>query len=126
MESFLLMAASLIALGGAAFHGYVGGRIYMRHVRSSDLMPLTQSLSLVSWQMFTIFLLVSSATLICVAAKPHLALLGYPILLSNALGAGLFLLLGVMGHAPLLKLPGMYLMSLTAVLGCLGLVGQSV
>jgi len=120
------MAASLIALGGAVFHGYVGGRIYMRHVRSSDLMPLTQSLSLVSWQMFTIFLLVSSATLICVAAKPHLALLGYPILLSNALGAGLFLLLGVTGHAPLLKLPGMYLMSLTAVLGWLGLVGQSV
>ena len=126
MESLFLMVASLIALGGAVFHGYVGGRIYMRHVRSSDLMPLTPSLSLVSWQMFTIFLLVSSATLICVAAKPHLALLGYPILLSNALGAGLFLLLGVMGHAPLLKLPGMYLMSLTAVLGWLGLVGQSV
>ena len=126
MESLFLMAASLIALGGAVFHGYVGGKIYMRHVRSSDLMPFTQSLSLVSWQMFTIFLLVSSATLICVAAKPHLALLGYPILLSNALGAGLFLLLGVRGHAPLLKLPGMYLMSLTAVLGWLGLVGQSV
>ena len=126
MESLFLMAASLIALGGAVFHGYVGGKIYMRHVRSSDLMPFTQSLSLVSWQMFTISLLVSSATLICVAAKPHLALLGYPILLSNALGAGLFLLLGVTGHAPLLKLPGMYLMSLTAVLGWLGLVGQSV
>ena len=126
MASLFLMAASLIALGGAVFHGYVGGKIYMRHVRSSDLMPFTQSLSLVSWQMFTIFLLVSGATLICVAAKPHLALLGYPILLSNALGAGLFLLLGVTGHAPLLKLPGMYLMSLTAVLGWLGLVGQSV
>ena len=95
----------------------------MRHLRSSDLMPLTQSLSLVSWQMFTIFLFVSGATLICVAAKPDLALLGYPILLGNALGAGLFLLLGVTGHAPLLKLPGMYLMSLTAVLGWLGLVG---
>ena len=126
MESLLLMAASLIALGGAVFHGYVGGRIYMRHVRSSDLMPLIQSLGLVSWQMFTIFLLVSGATLICVAAKPNLALLGYPILLGNALGAGLFLLLGVTGHASLLKLPGMYLMSLTAVLGWLGLVGQSV
>ena len=126
MDSFFLMAASLIALGGAVFHGYVGGRIYMRHVRNSDLMPLTQSLSLVSWQMFTILLLVSGATLTCVAAKPHLALLGYPILLGNALGAGLFLLLGVTGHAELLKLPGMYLMSLTAVLGWLGLVGQSV
>ena len=125
MESLFLMAASMIALGGAVFHGYVGGRINMRHVRSSDLMPRTQSLSLVSWQMFTIFLLVSSATLICVAAKPDLSLLGYPILLGNALGASLFLLLGVTGHAPLLKLPGMYLMSLTAVLGWLGLAGQS-
>ena len=126
MNTIWLVLAACLSLGGAVFHGYVGGRIYMRHVRSSDLMPLTQSLSLVSWQMFTIFLLVSSATLICVAAKPHLALLGYPILLSNALGAGLFLLLGVTGHASLLKLPGMYLMSLTAVLGWLGLVGQSV
>ena len=126
MESLFLISASLVALGGAVFHGYVGGRIYMRHARSSDLLPLTQFLSLVSWQMFTILLLVSGATLICVAAKPDLALLGYPILLGNALGAGLFLLLGVTGHAPLLKLPGMYLMSLTAVLGWLGLVGQSV
>ena len=120
MESLLLTAAAVVALAGALFHGYVGGKIYMGHINTSDLMPLTQSLSLVSWHMFTVFLLVSGATLICVAMKPDLALLSYPILVANALGAGLFLLLGLMGHARLLKLPGLYLMSMTALLGWLG------
>lgn len=120
MESLLLTAAAVVALAGALFHGYVGGKIYMGHINASDLMPLTQSLSLVSWHMFTVFLLVSGATLICVAMKPDLALLSYPILLANALGAALFLLLGVMGHGRLLRLPGLYLMSMTALLGWLG------
>ena len=120
MESLLLTAAAVVALAGALFHGYVGGKIYLSHINASDLMPLTQSLSLVSWHMFTIFLLVSGATLICVAMKPDLALLSYPILLANALGAALFLLLGVMGHGRLLGLPGLYLMSMTALLGWLG------
>ena len=121
MEPFLLAAAALIALAGAIFHGYVGGKIYMGHIRAGDLMPLTQSLSLVSWHMFTIFLLVTGATLICVAMKPHLALLAYPVLVGNGLGSGLFLLLGITGHARLLKMPGMYLMALTALLGWLGI-----
>ena len=120
MESLLLTAAAVVALAGALFHGYVGGKIYMGHINASDLMPLTQSLSLVSWHMFTVFLLVSGATLICVGMKPDLALLSYPILLANALGAALFLLLGVMGHGRLLRLPGLYLMSMTALLGWLG------
>ena len=120
MESLLLTAAAVVALAGALFHGYVGGKIYMGHINASDLMPLTQSLSLVSWHMFTVFLLVSGATLICVAMKPDLALLSYPILLANALGAALFLLLAVMGHGRLLRLPGLYLMSMTALLGWLG------
>ena len=120
MESLLLMAAAAVALAGALFHGYVGGKIYMGHINTSDLMPLTQSLSLVSWQMFTVLLSVSGGTLICVAMKPDLTLLSYPSLLANALGAALFLLLGVRGHGRLLKLPGLYLMSMTALLGWLG------
>ena len=120
MESTLVTVAALIALAGALFHGVVGGKIYMGHIKASELMPLTQSLSLVSWQMFTVFLVVSGATLLCVAMKPDLALLSYPILLANALGAALFLLLSVMGHGRLLKLPGLYLMSMTALLGWLG------
>ena len=123
MEASLVTAAALIALAGALFHGVVGGKIYMGHIKASELMPLTQSLSLVSWQMFTVFLVVSGATLICVAMKPDLALLAYPVLVGNALGAALFSLLGVMGHARLLKLPGMYLMGLTALLGWLGIAG---
>jgi len=121
MEPLLLPAAALIALAGAIFHGYVGGKIYMGHIRAGDLMPLTQSLSLVSWHMFTLFLLVSGGTLICVAMKPHLALLAYPVLVGNAIGAALFMLLGATGHAILFKLPGMYLMAMTALLGWLGL-----
>jgi hypothetical protein len=121
MEASFLTAAALIALTGAVFHGVVGGKIYMGHIKGSDLMPLTQSLSLVSWQMFTVFLVVSGVTLLCVALKPDLALLASPILVGNALGAALFLSLGAMGHASLLKLPGMYLMGLTALLGWLGI-----
>ena len=121
MEVSLVTAAGIIALAGALFHGVVGGKIYMGHIKASELLPLTQSLSLVSWQMFTAFLVVSGATLICVAMKPDLSLLAYPVLVSNALGAALFSLLGVMGHARLLKLPGMYLMGLTALLGWLGI-----
>jgi len=121
MEVSLVTAAGIIALAGALFHGVVGGKIYMGHIKASELLPLTQSLSLVSWQMFTVFLVVSGATLICVAMKPDLSLLAYPVLVGNALGAALFSLLGVMGHARLLKLPGMYLMGLTTLLGWLGI-----
>jgi len=121
MEASLVIAAGIIALAGALFHGVVGGKIYMGHIKASELLPLTQSLSLVSWQMFTVFLVVSGATLICVATEPDLGLLAYPVLVGNALGAALFSLLGVMGHARLLKLPGMYLMGLTALLGWLGI-----
>ena len=123
MEASLVIAAGIIALAGALFHGVVGGKIYMGHIKASELLPLTQSLSLVSWQMFTVFLVVSGATLICVAMKPDLALLAYPVLIGNALGAALFSLLGVMGHARLLRLPGMYLMGFTALLGWLGIAG---
>ena len=121
MEVSLVTAAGIIALAGALFHGVVGGKIYMGHIKASELLLLTQSLSLVSWQMFTVFLVVSGATLTCVAMEPDLVLLAYPVLVGNALGAALFSLLGVMGHARLLKLPGMYLMGLTALLGWLGI-----
>ena len=121
IEASLVTAAALIALAGALFHGVVGGKIYMGHIKASELMPLTQSLSLLAWQMFTVFLVMTGATLLCVAMKPDLALLAYPVLVGNTLGAALFSLLGVMGHARLLKLPGMYLMGLTALLGWLGI-----
>jgi len=121
MGTTLLVLAALSSLGGAIFHGYVGGKIYMGNMKGSNLLPLTQSLSLISWQMFAVSLMSSSVTLLCVAMDPELALLSYPVLLGNGMGAALFLWIGLSGHATLFRLPGMYLMLLTAVLGWLGL-----
>ena len=120
MQFTLLMVAAAIALVGAIFHGYVGGRLYMKNIRESQLASLTQSLSLVSWQMFTVLLLVSAITFMVVAWQPHLALMAVPLIWANALGAGLFLVLSLMGHSALIKLPGLYLMGLTALLAWLG------
>jgi hypothetical protein len=121
MQFTLLMVAAAIAMVGAIFHGYVGGRLYMKNIRESQLASLTQSLSLVSWQMFTILLLVSAITFIVVAWQPHLALMAVPLMGANALGACLFLVLSLMGHSALIKLPGLYLMGLTALLSWLGI-----
>ena len=121
MHFTLLMLAAAIALVGAIFHGYVGGRLYMKNIRESQAAPLTQSLSLVSWQMFTVLLLVSAITFLVVAWQPHLVLMAVPLVWANALGALLFLVLSLMGHSALIKLPGMYLMSSTAVCAWIGL-----
>ena len=121
MQFTLLMVAAAIAMLGAIFHGYVGGRLYMKNIRESQLASLTQSLSLVSWQMFTVLLLVSAITFIVVAWQPHLALMAVPLMLANAVGACLFLVLSLMGHSALIKLPGLYLMGLTALLSWLGI-----
>ena len=121
MQFTLLMVAAAIAMVGAIFHGYVGGRLYMKNIRESQLASLTQSLSLVSWQMFTVLLLVSAITFIVVAWQPHLALMAVPLVGANALGACLFLVLSLMGHSALIKLPGLYLMGLTALLSWLGI-----
>lgn len=121
MQFTLLMVAAAIAMVGAIFHGYVGGRLYMKNIRESQLASLTQSLSLVSWQMFTVLLLVSAITFIVVAWQPHLALMAVPLMGANALGACLFLVLSLMGHSALIKLPGLYLMGLTALLSGLGI-----
>jgi hypothetical protein len=121
MQFTLLMVAAAIAMVGAIFHGYVGGRLYMKNIRESQLASLTQSLSLVSWQMFTVLLLVSAITFMVVAWQPHLALMAIPLIGANALGACLFLVLSLMGHSALIKLPGLYLMGLTALLSGLGI-----
>ena len=121
MQFTLLMVAAAIAMVGAIFHGYVGGRLYMKNIRESQLASLTQSLSLVSWQMFTVFLLMSAITFVVVAWQPHLALMAVPLIWANAAGACLFLVLSLMGHSALIKLPGLYLMGLTALLSGLGI-----
>ena len=59
---WLLMAAGALSLFGAFFHGVLGGRMYMNNINNADLEPLGKSLSLVSWHIFTIFLLVGAVS----------------------------------------------------------------
>ena len=120
MAFWYLNIAALIAAVGAVFHGYVGGRMYLGHISGSDLQDLTKSLSVVSWQVFTIWLAVSASVLICVSLDASLGLMAYPIIAANALYALLFVYLGFMGHGQLLKLPGAYLTGVTAGLAYLG------
>ncbi|MDC3320310.1 hypothetical protein OAV16_00560 [Luminiphilus sp.] len=90
----LLMGAALLSLLGALFHGVAGHRLYMGNINASNLEPLAKTLSLVSWHTFTIMLLVGAGTLVCVAYNPALKLMAYPIILTNAAGAVMFLALG--------------------------------
>jgi hypothetical protein len=50
-----------------------------------------------------------------------MALMAYPVILVNAGGAVMFAGLGLLGHGQLFRLPGMYLMSGTAILAWLGI-----
>ena len=121
MAFWYLNAAAFIAAVGAVFHGYVGGRIYLGHIKGSDLEDLTKSLSVVSWQVFTIWLAVSAGVLVCVSLDASLALMAYPIILVNVLCAALFVYLGATGHGHLLRLPGAYLTAATGALAYLGI-----
>jgi hypothetical protein len=120
MAFWYLNVAAFIAAVGAVFHGYVGGRIYLGRINSSDLEDLTKSLSLVSWQVFTIWLSVSAGVLVCISLDASLGLMAYPVIAVNALCALLFVYLGSTGHGQLLKLPGAYLTGATACLAYLG------
>ena len=120
MAFWYLNIAALFAAVGAVFHGYVGGRIYLGHINGSDLEDLTKSLSVVSWQVFTIWLAVSAGVLVCVSLDASLGLMVYPIIAVNALCAPLFVYVGFTGHGQLLKLPGAYLTGATAGLAYLG------
>lgn len=121
MNYWFLMLGAVLSLAGMAFHGFVGGKIYMGNINKSDLEPLTKSLSLISWHIFTIFLFVSAVTLIYSAYNSSFAIAVYPVIVVNLLGAVLFLMLGVGKHRILLLLPGAYLMGATALLGWLGI-----
>ena len=116
----LLMGAALLSLLGALFHGVAGHRLYMGNINASNLEPLAKTLSLVSWHTFTIMLVVGAGTLVCVAYNPALKLMAYPIILTNAAGALMFLPLGLGRHRALPTLPGLYLMGGTAMLAVLG------
>ena len=121
MDYWFLMLGAVLSLAGMVFHGFVGGKVYIGNINKSDLEPLTKSLSLISWHIFTIFLFVSAVTLIYSAYNSSFAIAVYPVIVVNLLGAVLFLMLGVGKHRILLLLPGAYLMGATALLGWLGI-----
>ena len=121
MAFWYLNIAAFIAAVGAVSHGYLGGRIYLCHINGSDLEDLTKSLSVVSWQVFTIWLAMSAGVLVCISLDASLGLMTYPIVAVNAFCALLFVYLGVTGHEQLLKLPGAYLTGATAGLAYRGI-----
>ena len=115
MEFWFLIIASSISLIGMLFHGIVGQQKYMGNINKSALEPLTKSLSLVSWHIFTVFLFVSFASCVLVAFNKVSAEILYPIISTNLLGSFLFVALGLTGHKVLLQMPGSYLMGFTAL-----------
>jgi glucan phosphoethanolaminetransferase (alkaline phosphatase superfamily) len=121
MAYWFLVSAAAISLLGMVFHGVVGGKIYMGNIYKSDLEPLGKSLSLVSWHMFTIMLFVGAVVLFYVASHPDYKLAAYPVIAMNALGAVLFIFLGLGQHRQLITMPGAYLMAATSILAWLGL-----
>ncbi len=129
MTFWFLMGAALLSLVGAGFHGVLGHRVYMGGINASALAPLSKSLSLVSWHMFTIFLLVCTGVLAFAAVAPAaapmdtaaMAPMVWPLIAVNALGAGLFIGLALSApHRHLLRMPGAWLMGGTALLAWLG------
>ena len=120
MEYWYLIIAGIISFVGMLFHGIAGHLKYIGAINDSNLEPLTKSLSLVSWHVFTIFLFVGSLVLLYVAYNPTTTLALYPIIGVNLLGSLLFILLGLGGHKALLKMPGAYLMGFTAIFAYLG------
>ena len=121
MEYWYLIIASLISFVGMLFHGIAGHLKYIGAINDSNLEPLTKSLSLVSWHVFTIFLFVGSAVLLYVAYNPAITLALYPVIVVNLLGALLFIFLGLGSHKALLTMPGAYLMGFTAIFAYLGM-----
>ena len=121
MEYWYLIIAGLISLAGMFFHGIAGHLKYIGTINESTLEPLTKSLSLVSWHVFTIFLFVGSVALFYVAHNPLTIFALYPVIGVNLLGTLLFIYLGLGNHNALLRMPGAYLMGFTAFFSYLGM-----
>ncbi|MDB2411797.1 hypothetical protein N9W64_04990 [Gammaproteobacteria bacterium] len=120
MNWFLILGA-IISLVSMFFHGVAGQKKYMGNIYQSEMEPLTKSLSLVSWHVFTIFLFITSITLFYTAYNPKLTMAVYPIIGVNLLSSLLFIFLGLGNHKALLKMPGAYLMGATALFSWLGI-----
>ncbi|MEP4484977.1 MAG: hypothetical protein ABJ013_05070 [Halioglobus sp.] len=70
--------------------------------------------------MFTIFLVIGAVAFALVAFNRVPILAIYPLIVINAMGALMFMFLGLGNHKQLRKMPGAYLMGATALCGYLG------
>lgn len=121
MSFYLFIAAAVMCLASVYVHGVWGRRLYSGFISKSGLPVREMSVSMVSWDVFTVMLAISGLTLICVAYNDALRAMAYPIMLMHFGGAGVFLLLSARGHKELMGLPGCYLMGTTGLLILLAL-----
>jgi hypothetical protein len=117
---WLLVMGGALSFVGMLFHGIIGGRIYSANIKKSDVEPLGKTWSHCSWQCHSIHRLVCAVTLVFIAYNPEHAVAAYPIIGINALGALLFLGLGL-ADRELMKMPGALLMGGVAALAWLGI-----
>ena len=117
MTYWLWISAGGVALAATAIHGIWGRKIYLGNVNAAKMEGITKSLSAVSWDAFSVQLLVSALTLFYVANNPDAALMAVPIIIMSFLEAGGFIGLYATGHKNLISLPGAYLLLAIGVLG---------
>ena len=116
MSYYLFIAAAAVCFISVFIHGVWGRRMHDTAIKASNLPQLTASVAMVAWDVFTVMLLVSGLTLLCVALNDEAIWMAYPIMLMHLGGAGVFILLIAMGHKELLRLPGAVLMGATGLL----------
>ena len=111
MSYYLFMTAAAICFLSVGVHGIWGRRIYLRLIAQTNLPAREKSISAVSWDVFSIMLLVSGLSLVYVALNPQDIAMAYPIIAIHLMGAGVLFRLIARGHKELVALPGAYLMA---------------
>ena len=120
MQNWFLISGANLSFLGVMLDGFIGGKTYGTNIDKSDLESLGKTLSMFSWQFHTIFLFVTSCTLIYIANNPEFAIAAYPIIYMNMLGAIYFFIVGI-GNREFLKMPGAILMGSIALVTWLGI-----
>lgn len=110
MSYYLFMTAAAICFLSVAVHGIWGRRIYLGLIADTNLPAREKSISAVSWDVFSVMLLVSGLSLVFVALNPQAIWIAYPIVAMHLMGAGVFIRLMMKGHKELAALPGAYLL----------------
>jgi hypothetical protein len=116
MSFYLFLIAAAICFLSAGVHGIWGRGIYLGFIEQTNLPTREKTISAVTWDIFTIMLLVSGGSLGFVAFNTHAIWMAYPIMLINLMGAGVFFAMIATGRKELIALPGAYLMTSIGVL----------